>query len=120
MLQLLQSNEELNTLIAQSHYAPVILYKHSTKCGTSHAAHYRLQMVMNQTKAMRLNIIYAMVKVRECKALSEEIADRLSVKHVSPQVLIIHLGRAVWHASHQRIQGANIMRALQSLPLSRT
>lgn len=44
-----------------------------------------------------------MVKVIESRPLSLWLADRLNVKHASPQIMLVKNGVVVWHASHGSI-----------------
>ncbi len=45
-----------------------------------------------------------MVKVIESRPLSLWLADRLRVKHASPQVMLVKNGDVVWDASHGSIR----------------
>jgi bacillithiol system protein YtxJ len=46
--------------------------------------------------------------------LSDTVAERLGVRHESPQALLIKDGRAVWHASHWSITSEALVSALRS------
>lgn len=52
---------------------------------------------------MAAAITPALVRVIEERAVSLALAERLGVRHESPQVLLIRDGRVDWHDSHHRI-----------------
>ena len=43
---------------------------------------------------------YAMVTVQTHRAVSNAIAQKLGVRHETPQALLVKSGRVVWSASH--------------------
>jgi bacillithiol system protein YtxJ len=45
----------------------------------------------------------ALVEVQYARELSNEIENRLGVKHESPQVIVLHNGQVVWDASHFKV-----------------
>ncbi len=53
-----------------------------------------------------------MVKVIESRPLSLWLAERLQVKHASPQIMIVKNGAVVWHASHGSIRVPTLVDAL--------
>jgi bacillithiol system protein YtxJ len=63
-------------------------------------------------KAPQLNAV--VVLVIENRRLSDIVAERLGVRHESPQALLIKDGRAVWHASHWSITSEALVNALRS------
>ncbi len=50
-----------------------------------------------------------LIKYRD---ISNTIADKLSVKHESPQVLVIKNGECVYHASHNAISAGEVLTKL--------
>jgi bacillithiol system protein YtxJ len=44
----------------------------------------------------------------EYRSISDIIAERFSVRHESPQLILIRDGRAVYHASHSEIDVAEM------------
>ena len=89
--------DQLDALSSVSATKPVIIFKHSTRCGIS-------AMVLRQfTKSYDLPLeqmqpyILDLLSYRE---ISNEIAIRFQVLHQSPQLLVIKNGSAVHVASH--------------------
>lgn len=95
--------EEVEQLIAQSAQHPVIVFKHDTNCRISRAAYDEMQQIIQEV---------AIIDVAREKDLSRDIAERMGVKHESPQVLVIRDGRAVWSASHYDITLDAVARAI--------
>ena len=95
--------EEVEQLIAQSAQHPVIVFKHDTNCRISRAAYDEMQQITQEV---------AIIDVAREKDLSRDIAERMGVKHESPQVLVIRDGRAVWSASHYDITFDAVARAM--------
>ena len=63
---------------------PLFVMKHSSTCPISAAAWEEFQGMPGRTP----NAAYAMLVVQEARALSNEIANRFSIKHESPQVIL--------------------------------
>ena len=53
-----------------------------------------------------------MVKVIESRPLSLWLADRLQVKHASPQIMVVKNGTVVWRASHGSLRVPALVDAL--------
>ncbi len=51
------------------------------------------------------------VLVIESRPLSLMLADQLSVKHESPQMILVYENRAVWSASHGKVKADNLAQA---------
>ena len=94
----LSSIQMLEELLAESAAAPVLLFKHSTRCPVSAAALRRAE----EWLAARGDAAPAagLIKVVENRPLSQEAAARLQVTHQSPQAIVLRNGAALWNASH--------------------
>lgn len=57
---------------------------------------------------------YAMVTVQTHRAVSNAIAQKLGVRHETPQALLVKSGRVVWSASHFRVTAAAVDDALRN------
>ena len=44
----------------------------------------------------------------------EAVAAKLGVRHETPQAILVRRGKAVWSASHFRVNAASIEKALRS------
>ena len=83
---------------------PALLLKYGTTCPIS--AHARDE-VAAFAKAHPEIPIYGL-DVRVHRELSTELADQLSVKHESPQLLLLRGGRVAWYAEHYDITAKRI------------
>lgn len=99
-LVILDSEAEFDRLLARSHAEPVLLFKHSRSCGTSA---YALEELSDFLARAPETMLCGMVTVQTHRGLSDTIADRLGVRHHTPQVLLVQDGRVVWSATHHRI-----------------
>ncbi|BDG59669.1 hypothetical protein caldi_07590 [Caldinitratiruptor microaerophilus] len=66
-------------------------------------------------KAPVAGVDVALVRVREERPLSQALAERLKVRHESPQAILVQRGRAVWHASHGAITARALREAISAL-----
>ncbi len=105
----LQHVDDLDTLLAESEHRPLLLFKHSFTCGSSAEALDELLDHLNQDAR---EARYAMVIVQTHRHLSNEVASRLGVRHQTPQAILVRGGRAVWSASHFRVNAGEIRKAL--------
>jgi bacillithiol system protein YtxJ len=105
----LQRIEELDDLMAASEAYPLVVFKHSHTCGVSAEALDELVDHLNRT---RIGARYAIVTVQTHRSLSNAVAERLGVRHATPQVLLIRDGRVVWSATHFRVTAAAVEAAL--------
>jgi bacillithiol system protein YtxJ len=106
----LRQDQDLDDLLEQSKTDPVLIFKHSTQCSISGEVHR--EFMDFAAKAPELKA--AVILVIENRRLSEAVAERLGVRHESPQTLLIKDGRVVWHASHWSITSEALVTALRS------
>ncbi|MEY4003694.1 MAG: bacillithiol system redox-active protein YtxJ [Bacteroidota bacterium] len=98
----------LNALIAESHVAPVLIFKHSTRCSIS-------SMALNRMEKAVPYMPFRLVDVIADRPVSNRIAEVFSVHHASPQLLLIHRGACVYEVSHLEIQPREIHAELLAL-----
>ncbi|MEZ2414067.1 bacillithiol system redox-active protein YtxJ [Muriicola sp. E247] len=102
---LLETESQLEELIAQSEERLQIIFKNSTSCGISgmvkrsFEANYPLEI--SQAELHLLHVQYN-------RELSSVIAQQFGVRHESPQLLIIKNGDVIRHASHGSINGISV------------
>jgi len=77
----------------------VILFKHSTRCSISSTAKFRLE---NSLKSNPDFIAYYLDLLKN-RELSNYLAERFSVRHESPQAIVLKNGKCIYHASHLSI-----------------
>jgi bacillithiol system protein YtxJ len=109
ILEPIRNLSHLDALVAGSSVRPLLLFKHSQSCGTSHVANEELQEHLAQSPR---EVDYAIVTVQEQRNLSDSIAQRFSLRHETPQALLIRNGQLVWVASHFRVTASAISRAI--------
>lgn len=110
-LTALHGVHELDDAIKESHVRPLLLFKHSHTCGLSAEALDELRAHIDD-EAPRLPVTYAMVTVQTHRQLSNAIAERLGLRHETPQAILVRDGRVVWSASHFRVNAAELRKAL--------
>ena len=99
---------ELDALLARSHDAPVILFKHSTTCPISARAHRQMAELSTQV-AGRISLVV----VQRARDISRRVAELTGIQHESPQTIILRNGQAVWSASHFDITAEAVAQAVQ-------
>jgi bacillithiol system protein YtxJ len=100
-LEPLQNLESLDAAIAESEERPVLLFKHSRYCGVSCEALDELQLHIDGRA--RANVAYKMITVQTHRPVSDAAAQRLGIRHETPQAILLRNGKPVWSASHFRI-----------------
>lgn len=102
----LTTPEDVDAVLAESRTAPILLFKHSETCGISAQAWDEL----SEARAS-LPVALYVISVQAGRAASSAVAERLGIRHESPQLLLVGDGRARWTASHFRITGDAARRA---------
>lgn len=110
--------DDVERVLADSHHDPVLLFKHSRTCGISAEALDELRDHLEQHQAAPGRIRYAMVTVQTHRDVSNAIAARLGVRHETPQAILVHGGRAIWTASHFRVNAVEIANAVRNASAS--
>lgn len=103
----ISSLQELEEALALSE---LFLFKHSTRCPISAAAHREVEGYEGQRPAGGAPVYR--IKVIESRAVSDAVAQRLGVAHQSPQMILVRAGRAHWHVSHRAITAESIGAAI--------
>jgi len=96
----LNSEEELEAIELKSKERPQFLFKNSPRCGVSSMVLRRFE---RQSNELIDGADFYQIDVIGSRVLSNQIADRYSVIHQSPQLLIIRNGEAVFDDSHYGI-----------------
>ena len=101
---------QLNDIEDASQTKPVVIFKHSTRCGIS-------RMVFNQFEANAdiddnaVELYY--LDLLSYRGISDQIAERFQVVHQSPQMLVIKNGQIVYHSSHSAVVPSTINQILE-------
>jgi bacillithiol system protein YtxJ len=105
----LRQKQDLEELLQRSQTDPVLVFKHSTQCSISSEVYEEFQRFTQVAG----NVACGIVLVIEDRAISNEIASRLGVRHESPQAILVEHGRPVWSASHWSITEGALREALK-------
>ena len=105
----LVSPEQLDALLEASSQRPIAIFKHSGACGTSAQAYDELEAFLQDGGS---DADVYVVDVLANRQLSQAITARFSVRHESPQVLVVRNGEVRWHGSHFRVTAENVRKAL--------
>lgn len=104
----LTNAEDLDELLARSHVAPVVIFKHSTTCPISASAHRQMSEVSTGVTGQ-----ISLVIVQRARELSRRVAEQTGIQHESPQAIVLRNGGVVWSASHFDITTEAIEQAVR-------
>jgi len=105
--------QALDAAIAESCERPVLLFKHSRHCGVSCEALDELQSHIGGAPG---DVAYKMITVQTHRPVSDAVAQRLGLRHETPQAILLRDGQIVWNASHFRITATQLDKALSPKP----
>ena len=92
---MLTSVDELESIKEKSFNKPQVVFKHSTRCGTSSLVLSRMERAANLPDAD-----FHFLDLIRYRNVSNIIATTLNVYHESPQVLVIKNGVCAYNESH--------------------
>lgn len=101
--------EQLNELITESNSIPVVIYKHSSRCGLSFMTENKLEEGWDVLQPKVKLYFLDLIRYRE---VSTAVAEKFNVRHQSPQILIIKNGICVFNTSHHEISTEAILNNL--------
>ena len=96
----LDSDDQLSSILDDSFHRPVVIFKHSTRCSISSLAKNRLEQEWELTFGDHQIYYLDLIAFR---SISNAVAEKLDVEHQSPQIIVIKEGKAVYNASHSSI-----------------
>ncbi len=105
----LSKMEDLDEAVEQSNSKPVVIFKHSTTCGISKMVLRQFEKDYNYD-ADKIELYF--LDLKQNRNISNEIESRFSVRHESPQLLVVKNGTIVHHDSHQGIDAAHLAKFL--------
>ncbi|NCI46476.1 bacillithiol system redox-active protein YtxJ [Sediminibacterium soli] len=94
----LKTDDQLVQLVKDSTTRPQVIFKHSTRCSISSTVLSRLER-----SAAPSGMDFYFLDLIRYRTLSNRIAERFSVHHESPQVLLIKNGECMYDESHMAI-----------------
>src|SRR5437016_6293480 len=92
----LRQERDFEQLLDRSKTNSVLIFKHSTQCPISSQAYDEFTRFARSAG----DIACGVVLVIENRDLSDAIAERLKIRHESPQAIVVKDGHVIWHASH--------------------
>lgn len=101
--------KQLIEIISISTTKPVLIFKHSTRCGISRMVLKNFEREYD-IPASKMDLYY--LDLLENRAISTEITSKFNVMHQSPQALVIDKGHVVYHDSHSGISVEAIKKAI--------
>ena len=97
----LDSKDTLDKIIEESQNSPVVIFKHSTSCSISAMALNRLERSWDDSEMSDVKVYFLdLISYRD---ISNAVAEKFSVTHQSPQILLIKNGSCVYDDSHMGI-----------------
>lgn len=102
----LTKSTQLEEIEKESWDTPVVIFKHSTRCGISRMVlnNFEREYDLKGEKEVKLYFLDLLAN----RNLSDEVSNRFGVKHESPQMIIVKDERVVHHASHHSIQWQDV------------
>lgn len=91
---------QLENILEESKDRPVLIYKHSTRCGISGMALNRLERSWDAEGTIIKPYFLDLISYRNISNIVEEM---FGVYHESPQVILVKNGKAVYDDSHMGI-----------------
>ena len=104
-MERLTSQADLERALAEPE---AVIYKHSTRCNLCDDAHDEMKRLLEQRPDTRVYIVDVLAN----RDVSNRIADKLGVRHQSPQAIVVRDGRAVWDASHFEVRAEAVSKQL--------
>ena len=95
----LTSEEQLVQIKERSAVVPQVIFKHSSRCGTSSMVLSRLE----RSDVPPTMDFYFLDLIRY-RSISNKIAEEFHVYHESPQILLIKNGECIYDESHMGIR----------------
>jgi len=95
-----------------SFLSPVVVFKHSTRCGISAMVKRQFEREWNYKED---EIRPFLLDLLQHRALSNHIALETGVYHESPQLLLLRNGKVIHNASHNSIDALGLLTQIQSL-----
>ena len=102
----LRTTADAEAMLAASHEAPVVLLKHSVACPVSARGQGQVAALDGPGAPPRYVVV-----VQYAREVSTWLAERLGVRHETPQALVLRDGAAVFVQNHSRIHTEDLRQA---------
>lgn len=108
----IESEEDWQKAMEASFHSPVVVFKHSTRCGISAMVKRQFEREWNYQED---EILPFLLDLLQHRSISNRIAMETGVYHESPQLILLRNGKAIHHASHNSIDALGLLTQIQSL-----
>jgi len=100
----LKEIQQLELLVEQSYEKPVLIFKHSTRCGISN---FVLKKFEESIQVPTDHATFYYLDILLYKNLSDIISKNNGIRHQSPQIIILKDNKVLIHDSHRDILDIN-------------
>ena len=97
----LMNMEQLDEISEESKEKPIVIFKHSTRCGISRMVLSNFERDFDLPGDGNYKLYF--LDLLANRDISNQIAAKFGVQHESPQMLILRDGKVVKHESHHSI-----------------
>lgn len=97
----LTESRQLEEIEQESQDLPVVIFKHSTRCGISRMVLNNFERGYDLPKDKQVKLYF--LDLIANRDISNEVASRFGVRHESPQMIILKNKEVVHHASHHSV-----------------
>jgi bacillithiol system protein YtxJ len=108
--KVLDQTGQLEQLQEASHRKPVVIFKHSTRCGISAHAKFRLEREWSFAPE---DLDFYYLDLIAYRQVSNQVAETLQVTHQSPQIILLREGKAIYDSSHHMISVEELKKAME-------
>jgi bacillithiol system protein YtxJ len=109
----LTSIEDLDRALDESRNRPVLIFKHSLSCPISARAFRQFESYLENGNPQ---VSHKLIIVQRARDTSDKAAERLGLRHETPQAILVRDGREVWNASHHDITASSLAAAVDPGP----
>lgn len=99
----------LEEIKVASNNKPVLIFKHSTRCGVSRMALKNFEKSYD-IESDKLDLYF--LDLLQFRDISNEIISVFNIQHQSPQAIVIYKEKVVYHDSHYGISVEEIKKAI--------
>lgn len=100
---------QLDGIVSESRQIPVLVFKHSTRCGVSRMVLKGFESGYDYPEDAIKPYFIDLLRHRE---ISDAIAQKFGVNHQSPQILLIKNGVSIFDTSHSDIDATVLKQKL--------
>lgn len=97
----IESSEDLENATEASKLGKVVIFKHSTRCMISKTVLRNFERQIESESVVLPKFYY--LDLLNHRDISNQIAQKFSVVHQSPQIVVIENSQVIHHASHDNI-----------------